>query len=151
MKMMYAAIGWTGLYVASKISYALQERLGVTGGPTVAPESYQGYGPGDVASAQWGNSGAGVLIMAVLLAGRVRFAGRWPYRMVLTAHWLCTGVAAVGAVGMLGGALLSDRGGAVFGGYCAVWAVLLFLATRDLRRRVTATPVPVAMVDNVHG
>ncbi|WP_165959847.1 hypothetical protein, partial [Nonomuraea longispora] len=38
-------------------------------------------------------------------------------------------------VGMTGGALLTGRGGAVFGAYCAVWAVLLFLATRDVRRR----------------
>jgi hypothetical protein len=50
-------------------------------------------------------------------------------------------MAAVGGVGMLGGAVLSDRGGATFGAYCVVWAVLLFLATRDLWRR---RPYPVA-------
>ncbi|SEG99829.1 hypothetical protein SAMN05444920_114105 [Nonomuraea solani] len=135
MKIADAGIAWTGLYVASKVVFALEERLGVTGGPKVSPDGYLTYGPGEVASAQWANAGSGVLIMAILLAGRFRFRGRWTYRVTLAAHWLCTAVAAVGAAGMLGGAVLTDRGGAIFGAYCAVWAVLLCLATVDLRRR----------------
>ncbi|WP_433517303.1 hypothetical protein ACQP2T_18190 [Nonomuraea sp. CA-143628] len=136
MRMMgYAAMGWTGLYVVSKVFFALEGRLGVTGGPHVAPESYQGYGPGEVGSAQWANAGSGLLIIVFLLAAQVRFDSRWRRVVLLLLLWLCTAMAAVGAVGMLGGALLTDRGGAVFGGYCAVWAVLLFLATRDLQRR----------------
>ncbi|MEV1246022.1 hypothetical protein ACIBO2_57150 [Nonomuraea sp. NPDC050022] len=131
----YAAMGWTGLYVVSKVFFALEGRLGVTGGPHVAPESYQSYGPGEVASAQWANAGSGVLIIVLLLAAQVRFDSRWPRLVLLVLLWLCTAMAAVGAVGMLGGALLTDRGGAVFGGYCTVWAVLLFLATRELQRR----------------
>ncbi|MEV0345642.1 hypothetical protein AB0H88_07745 [Nonomuraea sp. NPDC050680] len=136
MRMMgYAAMGWTGLYVVSKVFFALEGRLGVTGGPHVAPESYQGYGPGEVASAQWANAGSGVLIIVLLLAAQARFDSRWPRVVLLVLLWLCTAMAAVGAVGMLGGALLTDRGGAAFGGYCTIWAALLFLATRDLQRR----------------
>ncbi|MEO3791681.1 hypothetical protein ABGB14_15860 [Nonomuraea sp. B10E15] len=134
MRIVMAGVAWTGLYVASKVVYALEGKLGVTGGPQVSPDSYLAYGPGQVALAQWGNVASGVVIMAILLAGRIRFTGRLPYLVVLWAHWVCTAVAAVGAVGMTGGALVTDRGGALFGAYCAVWAVLLFLATRDVRR-----------------
>ncbi|MEQ4715501.1 hypothetical protein [Nonomuraea sp. B19D2] len=35
MRIAYAAMAWTGLYVASKVSYALEGRLGFTGGPHV--------------------------------------------------------------------------------------------------------------------
>lgn len=135
VKFAYLGIGWSGLYVASKVVYALEGRLGVTGGPVVSPESYLAYGAGEVALAQWGNAGAGALVMVVLLAGRFRVGGRWAYGMLLGAHGLCAAVAAAGGAGMLGGALLTDRGGALFGGYCAVWAALLLLATRDLRQR----------------
>jgi hypothetical protein len=135
-------MGWTGLYVVSKMFFALEGRLGVTGGPHVAPESYQGYGPGEVASAQWANAGSGLLIILLLLAAQVRFNRRWPRVVLLVLLWLCTAMAAVGAVGMLGGALLTDRGGAVFGGYCAVWAVLLFLATRHLQHRPRQVAAP---------
>ncbi|MEU8141860.1 hypothetical protein [Nonomuraea sp. NPDC048901] len=76
-----------------------------------------------------------MLIIVFLLAAQVRFDRCWPRVVLLVLLWLCTAMAAVGTVGMLGGALFTDRGGAVFGGYCAVWAVLLFLATRDLQRR----------------
>ncbi|MCF6474291.1 hypothetical protein FAF44_38815 [Nonomuraea sp. MG754425] len=147
------AIGWTGLYVASKIVYALEGRLGVTGGPVVSPDSYLAYGVGEVALAQWANAGSGALVMAVLLAGRLRLgarrrswrrpderARRWTSRLLPGAHRLCAAMAAIGAVGMLGGALLTDRGGALFGGYCAVWATLLVLATRDLPRHGTDHP-----------
>ncbi|WP_449060427.1 hypothetical protein [Planomonospora algeriensis] len=41
----WAAIGWTLLYVVSEVSFALEGRLGVTGGPRVDPEEYLGYGP----------------------------------------------------------------------------------------------------------
>ncbi|WP_433256880.1 hypothetical protein ACQPYK_18790 [Streptosporangium sp. CA-135522] len=142
MRNAYAAIAWTGLYVASKVHFALEERLGVTGGPHVSPESYQAFGAGEVALAQWGNAASGLLIGGILLAGRLPLRGRWPRMVRLVLHWACTAIATVGAVGMLGGALLTDRGGAVFGGYCAVWAALLFLATRDLRIRDTRTRVP---------
>ncbi|GAA2393676.1 hypothetical protein [Nonomuraea africana] len=135
MKIAYAAMAWTGLYVASKVSFALDGRLGFTGGPRVSPDSYQAYGPGEVALAQWANAGSGLLIIAVLLLGRLDLSGRWPRRILLTLHWLFTAMAAVGGVGMLGTGLFTDRGGALFGGYCAVWAVLLFLTTRDLHRR----------------
>ncbi|MFB4277934.1 MULTISPECIES: hypothetical protein [unclassified Nonomuraea] len=141
MKIADAGIAWTGLYVASKVVFALEGRLGVTGGPRVSPDAYLAYGPGEVALAQWGNAGAGVLVMVILLAGRLRIRRRWPYAGVLTAHWLCAAVAAAGAAGMLGGAALTDRGGAAFGAYCAGWAALLLLAARDLRRRgVTRSP-----------
>ncbi|MEV0618983.1 hypothetical protein AB0I81_37085 [Nonomuraea sp. NPDC050404] len=135
MKFADAGIAWTGLYVASKVVFALEGLLGVTGGPAVSPDSYLAYGPGEVAAAQWANAGAGVFVMAVLLAGRFGIGRRWAYLGVLGAHWLCAAVALVGAVGMVGGAVLTDRGGAVFGAYCAVWAALLFLAAHDLRRR----------------
>ncbi|MGV9309791.1 hypothetical protein ACWDLG_41050 [Nonomuraea sp. NPDC003727] len=137
MRIAYAAMAWTGLYVASKVSYALDGRLGVTGGPRVSPDSYQVYGPGEVALAQWANAGSALLIIAVLIIGRLSLPGRWPRRILLALHWLVTAMAAVGGVGMLGTGLFTDRGGALFGGYCSVWAVLLFLSTRELQRRPT--------------
>ncbi|MCA2220144.1 hypothetical protein [Nonomuraea aurantiaca] len=77
-----------------------------------------------------------------LLAAQVRFDRRWPRVVLLVLLWPCTGMAAVWAVGMLGGAPLTDRSGAVFRGYCAVWAVLLFQATRHLQHcpRQVAAP-----------
>ncbi|HEX2312803.1 MAG TPA: hypothetical protein VHJ17_03670 [Thermomonospora sp.] len=136
-----AAIGWSALYVASKVHLALEERLGVTGGPHVPPERYAAYGPGEVARAQWANAAVGLLVIAVaataLLTLRHR-AARWT---VLTALGTCTLVAAVGAAGMLGGALLTDRGGAPFGAYCAIWTALLALTTTDLHRRTRASAV----------
>ncbi|MFD1931930.1 hypothetical protein ACFSKW_10615 [Nonomuraea mangrovi] len=89
-----------------------------------------------MAAAQWANAAAGLVVVGILLAGRLPLRGRRSRLVLLVLpHWACTAVAVVGAVGMLGGALLTDRGGALFGGYCAVWAALLFLATRDLRHR----------------
>ncbi|MFE3450454.1 hypothetical protein ACFXJ8_16125 [Nonomuraea sp. NPDC059194] len=137
MKIAYAAMAWSGLYVASKVLYALEGRLGVTGGPHVSPDSYQAYGPGEVSMAQWANAGSGLFIIAVLLLGLLNWSGRWPRRILLTLHWLFTAMAAVGGVGMLATGLFTDRGGALFGGYCAVWAVLLYLSTRELHRRPT--------------
>ncbi|TDB92838.1 hypothetical protein E1267_43670, partial [Nonomuraea longispora] len=96
MRIVMAGIAWTGLYVASKVVYALEGRLGVTGGPQVSPNSYDAYGPGEVALAQWGNVASGVVIMAILLAGRIRFTRRLPYLVVLWLHGACRAVAAVG-------------------------------------------------------
>jgi hypothetical protein len=138
MKIAYAAMAWTGLYVASKVTYALDGRLGFTGGPSVSPASYEAYGPGEVALAQWANAGSALLIVGVLFLGTRAWQGRWARRALLAVHWLCTAIATVGGIGMLGTGLFTDRGGALFGGYCAVWAILLFLATRDLHRSAAA-------------
>ncbi|WP_156056063.1 hypothetical protein [Streptosporangium roseum] len=129
------AIGWTLLYMASKVHFALAERLGVTGGPRVAAEAYRDYGPGEVAQAQWANAAAGVLIVVLLLASLTPIRRRLPRWTLLVLLWLCSAMAAAGAAGMLGKAVLTDRGGAVFGDYCAVWAVLLVLATLGFHRR----------------
>lgn len=134
----WAAVGWTALYVASKVHLALEERLGVMGGPRVAADSYRDYGPGEVAQAQWANAVAGALIVGVLVAALFTARHRWPRRILLALLAVCTAMAAAGAIGMLGGAIFTERGGAVFGGYCAVWAVLLFLAGRDVHRRRAA-------------
>ncbi|MET8865422.1 hypothetical protein ABZW11_21000 [Nonomuraea sp. NPDC004580] len=142
MKVADAGIAWTALYVASKIAYALEGRLGVTGGPVVQPESHLSYGPGEVASAQWANAASGLVVMAILLAGRLRLGqakAGWVHLTVVTGHWLCGLMAAAGAVGMVGGALFTDRGGAVFGLYCGVWAALIALSARGLRRRPEQT------------
>ncbi len=56
-------------------------------------------------------------------------------RTLLVLLWVYTATAAAGAVGMMGGALLSDCGGVRFGAYCVVWAVLLGLAAFALHRR----------------
>ncbi|MEV4473676.1 hypothetical protein [Nonomuraea sp. NPDC049504] len=147
MKVADVGIAWTALYVASKITYALEGRLGVTGGPVVQPESNLSYGPGEVASAQWANAAFGVVVMAILLAGRLRLGrarARWAHVTVVTGHWLCGLMAAAGAVGMVGGALFTNRGGAVFGLYCGVWGALIALSARDLRRRPEQTTAATA-------
>ncbi|MBG0823914.1 hypothetical protein HS048_24660 [Planomonospora sp. ID91781] len=131
----WAAIGWTSLYVVSKVHFALEGRLGVTGGPRVAPEEYLGYGPGQVALAQWGNAASGLIIISLLAVSLAPVRRRLWRRMLLVLLWVCAAMAAAGAVGMTGGALLSDRGGALFGAYCVVWAVLLGLAALAFQRR----------------
>ncbi|GAA2786952.1 hypothetical protein GCM10020219_068130 [Nonomuraea dietziae] len=134
----WAAIGWTLLYVVSKALFALDGRLGVTGGPRVLPDAYLGYGPGEVAQAQWANAAAGALIIGLLLASFLPIRRPLPRRALIVTLWLCVAMAAAGAVGMLGGAVLTGRGGAVFGGYCAVWALLLTTATLAFHRRTAA-------------
>ncbi|MFI7642619.1 hypothetical protein [Nonomuraea sp. NPDC049400] len=135
----WAAASWTLLYVASKIHFALTDRLGVTGGPHVAPESYLKYGPGEVARAQWANAASALFVAALVLASLAPIRRPFLRRAMAALLWLCTAMAAAGGIGMTGGTLLTDRGGALFGGYCAVWAVLLCLATRSFHRR---RPVP---------
>ncbi|SFJ86727.1 hypothetical protein SAMN05216275_113104 [Streptosporangium canum] len=133
-----AAIGWTLLYLASKAHFALEERIGVTGGPQVTADAYRDYGPGEVAQAQWANAAAGALIVLLLLVSLTSVRRLLPRWILLALLWTCAAMAAAGAIGMLGGAMLTDRGGAVFGGYCAVWAVLLIVATLDFHRRSRA-------------
>ncbi|MBE1593608.1 hypothetical protein ACFPOI_23335 [Nonomuraea angiospora] len=131
----WAAASWTLLYVASKIHFALAERIGVTGGPRVAPETYLEYGPGEIARAQWANAAAGLLVAAVVLASLIPFRRPLPRRTMAALLWSCAAMAAAGAIGMTAGALFAERGGALFGGYCAVWAVLLCLASLSFHRR----------------
>ncbi|NUR84661.1 MAG: hypothetical protein HOY71_11305 [Nonomuraea sp.] len=131
----WAAAGWTLLYVASKIHFALDGRLGVTGGPHVPAEAYLDFGSGEVAWAQWGNAGAGLLVVAIALGSLAALRRTAARRVMAVLLWACVAMAGVGAVGMLGGALLTDRGGAIFGGYCAVWAVLLGVAALSFHRR----------------
>ncbi|MFG3442447.1 hypothetical protein ACGF0J_34840 [Nonomuraea sp. NPDC047897] len=131
----YAAAGWTLLYVVSKAHFALEERIGVSGGPRVAADAYRSYGPGEVAQAQWANAAGGVLIALLLLASLTPVRRRLARWTLLVLLGICSAMAAAGAIGMLGGALLTDRGGVVFGGYCAIWAALLTAATLAFHRR----------------
>lgn len=119
-----AAAGWTVLYVASKVHYAITGTLGVTGGPAVPAASYAAFGPGGVAAAQWANAGVGLAAVAMLLLVP-RFPARWN-RWLLTVPVTALFLMAVaGAVGMTARDLLTGSGGTVFGAYCAVWAVLV--------------------------
>ncbi|MQA85569.1 MAG: hypothetical protein GEV03_13305 [Streptosporangiales bacterium] len=134
------AAGWTLLYVGSKIWYAIEGRLGVTGGPIVPRSHYQDYGPGEVATAQWLNAGMGMLIVLLLLATLLPITSRaihWALSVLLAAAAL---MASAGAVGMLGRALATDSGGALFGAYCVIWAVLITTALVVYWRR-PRTPV----------
>jgi hypothetical protein len=137
-----AAACWTLLYVASKVHFALTGRLGVTGGPAVPAECYAAFGPGEVAAAQWGNAAVGLAGVALLLLPLLpaRRVNRWVLTVPLAAFSL---MALAGAVGMLGRAVLTDAGGATFGAYSAVWAVLIGAATLAHHRgraRVAGTP-----------
>lgn len=129
------AAGWSALYVASKIHFALDGRIGVTGGPAVPTSHYADYGPGEVAPAQWGNAAVGaaiVLLFVFCLLPVALRVNRWIVLVPLVAVVL---TALLGAVGMLGRALLSDSGGAVFGCYCLVWAALGSGTLVAVRRR----------------
>ncbi|GAB3466277.1 hypothetical protein GCM10027570_55370 [Streptomonospora sediminis] len=129
------AAGWTLLYVASKISYALDGRLGVTGGPRVADADYAAYGSGEVAAAQWANAGVGaavVLLFALCALPAARRLPRWLPAVGVGAVAL---MAVAGAVGMLGRAVFTDAGGALFGSYCLVWALLAVAVLRGLLGR----------------
>lgn len=119
------AAAWSALYVASKVHLALAGELGVAGGPRVTDADVAAYGPGEVAAAQWANAAVGVVAVLLLLAPLLPVADRVPRWVLvgpLAALTLLTGSL---AVGMLGGALLTDRGGAVFGLYCLVWTALV--------------------------
>lgn len=126
------------MYIASKVHMALEGRLGVTGGPRVPPEMYDEYGPGEVALAQLGNAAAGLLVVGVVLAAQLRIARRLPRLLLLGSLGLCTVTAAAGGVGFIARAVGTDRGGAVFGLYCVIWAVLLAATTARLYRRTAA-------------
>lgn len=129
------AAAWTSLYVISKLSYAMTGRLGVTGGPEVSPASYAEYGPGEVAAAQSGNAVVGVLGVLLLLATLTpvaRRVSRWILTIPLILLWL---LATAGGIGMLGRALLTESGGALFGAYCVVWSVLVGAVTLAHHRR----------------
>lgn len=123
------AAAWTSLYVISKISYALQGRLGVTGGPFVAPDTYSRYEPGGVATAQWSQAGIGALIVLLALLTLLPVTRPIPRWMLTVA---LSGVALLYAIGttlFLGRALATDSGGAVFGLYlllgCGIHVALL--------------------------
>ncbi|WP_067598661.1 hypothetical protein [Nocardiopsis listeri] len=131
----WATAAWTLPYVVSKVVYALSGRLGVTGGPEVEAASYADYGPGEVAAAQWANAGVGVAVLALFVLCALPFAARLPRWPLAVPVGLFTVVAVAGAVGMTGRAVFTDSGGALFGGYCAVWAVLAAVVLRRLLRR----------------
>ncbi|GAA4952163.1 hypothetical protein GCM10023224_41070 [Streptomonospora halophila] len=127
-----AAAAWTAPYVASKVHYALDGRLGVTGGPRVPESGYAAYGPGEAAAAQWANAGVGAAALLLFAAGAlpaVRRAPRWLPALPVGAAAL---VAAAGAIGMTGRAIATDAGGALFGAYCLVWTVLALGVLREL-------------------
>ncbi|MFD1539570.1 hypothetical protein [Nonomuraea guangzhouensis] len=138
----YAAIGWTLLYVASKVHFAVEGRIGVTGGPRVAAAAYRDYGPGEVAQAQWANAGSGLLIVLLIVISLLPVRRRLPRVALLVLLWACVVMAGAGAVGMLGGVAFTERGGAIFGGYCAVWAALLMIAAFGFQRRTRPARVP---------
>lgn len=120
-----AAAGWTALYVASKVHLAATGTLGVTGGPAVTAADYAGYGPGEVAAAQWANAGVGALAVLLVLAPLRPAATPIRRRALLVALSALALMTAAGAGGMLGRALLTDAGGAPFGVYCLVWTALV--------------------------
>lgn len=121
--------------MVSKVVYALDGRLGVTGGPEVEAASYTGYGSGEVAAAQWANAGVGAAILVLFVLCALPLADRFPKWLLAVPVGLVTVVAVAGAVGMTGRALLTAAGGALFGGYCAVWAVLGAAVLTTLLRR----------------
>ncbi|MFC4563323.1 hypothetical protein ACFO4E_15780 [Nocardiopsis mangrovi] len=134
------AAAWTLLYVGSKVHYALEGRLGVTGGPEVAAGSYDAYGPGDVAGAQWANAAVGLTVVLLFAFCRTPRARRLPRWAVLPAVGAVALMAAAGAVGMLVRAAATDAGGAVFGGYCLVWTVLAVGTLITLHRSTGPAP-----------
>jgi hypothetical protein len=125
----YSAVSWTSLYVASKLQYAVEGRLGVTGGPTVADSAYHAYGSGEVGLAQWANAAVGVLIAFALLTTVLplgRQLNRW---VLLVPLWTVSLVVSAGSIAMIVRALVTDAGGELFGAYCAVWGGLIIGAT----------------------
>lgn len=135
-----SAAAWTALYVASKVVYALEGRLGVTGGPQVPASRYAEYDPSGVAAAQWANAGVGVLIVLLFVLCALPFSRRLPRWLLAVLVGAVALFAAAGGVGMLGRALLTDSGGAIFGLYCLVWTALCVGVLVSLRRLVWSSP-----------
>ncbi|SEE90402.1 hypothetical protein SAMN04488561_3274 [Jiangella alba] len=133
-----AAMAWTMLYVASKVDYAVRERLGVTGGPEVGPASYDTYGPGDVAWAQGSNAGVGLLGIALLAAPLLPVSRRLPRRVLAAPLAAITLLALAGGIGMIARAITSDVGGMLFGAYCLIWAALIAMTTKQVATRTDA-------------
>jgi hypothetical protein len=118
------AAAMSGLYLISKISYAAQGRLGVTGGPDVSADSYDSYGPGEVTQAQFANAGTGLIIGLVALLSllpAIRRLNRWIVTTVLAAVSV---LLAVMTALFLGRALATDDGGLLFGVFCLIWCGL---------------------------
>lgn len=129
-------MAWTMLYVASKVDYAMDGRLGVTGGPEVDPASYDTYGAGDVAAAQWSNAAVGLLGVALLAVPLLPMSRRLPRWVVLTPLIAFALLALAGGIGMIARAMTSDVGGAMFGAYCLIWAALIAMSAKHVPRPV---------------
>ncbi|WP_306365817.1 hypothetical protein [Nocardiopsis sp. CC223A] len=129
-----AAALWSLLYAVSKVGYALAGRLGVTGGPEVPADSYAGFGPGEVAAAQWANAGVGLAVALLFLLCSLSVARRVPRWLSLPPVGAVALMALAGAVGMIYRDLSSGVGGTVFGLYCLVWSALSAKVLVDLAR-----------------
>ncbi|WP_157552843.1 hypothetical protein [Jiangella gansuensis] len=122
------------LYVASMVGHAIHGRLGVTGGPEVDPASYDTYGAGDVAAAQWSNAAVGLLGVVLLAVPLLPVSRRLPRWVVLTPFIVFALLALAGGNGMIARAMTSDVGGAVFGAYCLIWAALIAMTAKHMPR-----------------
>lgn len=133
------------LYIISKIQFALVGRLGIHGGPVVTEADAAAFGTTEqIARAQWGNVGAGVLILiATLTLPRIR-GSRWWIRCVAAIPLALFALSLVSfGVGMIINGSASDRGGHSFGTFAIVWGVVLgWLASATFRAGRVRTPGP---------
>jgi hypothetical protein len=112
----------TLLYIAAKVHYAIEGRLGIHGGPHVAPEAYADHG--NVAAAQWANAGVAMLLLGLVLLPLAPFTRSWPSWTLVVPISLASLAMLTAGVGFLVRAVTGD-GGVVAGAYIVLWAVLL--------------------------
>ncbi|MCG5215594.1 hypothetical protein [Streptosporangium sp. KLBMP 9127] len=118
------ACGGALAYTVSKVTLALRQELGIHGFPA-PPESYVPWQSADIAAAQFGNAGVGLVaaLLALLLA---RSAGYGRLRVVVLAvSWI--GVVAIGA-GVAGFALRAFGVAPSLGPPAADWTTYAALA-----------------------
>lgn len=130
-----AASAFSLPYIASKVVHALQARLGVHGGPIVTDTNTAAFGsPGEIAAAQWGNAGIGVVIALVTVLPLAAWTRRWR-RPIAAIPLACIGVSllALGIV-MLVRAIALGLGGVLFAVYLLIWSAMECVAAARVAR-----------------
>ncbi|WP_020576785.1 hypothetical protein [Actinopolymorpha alba] len=122
------AAGHAVPYIASKIQFAIEGKLGIHGGPRVTPADYARFGNTDaVAAAQWGNVAVGVLFLLITLVPLTPLAARLN-RWIIAVPLIAIGcfLLSFGLGGVIRAAT-TELGGGIFGGYLLLWSVAVGL------------------------
>lgn len=138
--------GFTVFYIAGKIQFALEGRLGIHGGPAVTEaERAQYVNEAQISLAQGANAAVGMLILVAVVLPVAPVSRRWhPLTLSIPLALLAAALTAIGVFTLVG-SVTDERGGHLFGTFCTLWGLsILLLATlrtdqRDRAHRAHTT------------